>query len=379
MSTNAREPMQRKQLGIAVIGCGRIGSLRAKLAAEHPAVRFIAVADRDPARARALADKVGAQFSSADNLEVMSRPEVNAIVISTIEVEHFQPLMQAFKLGKPVLVEKPLALDLRAADQLIAAAQSSGCDLRVGYSRRFKKRYLLAKEQIVQGRLGRITGGAARVYNSRSQAMQTLSRLPADGPALSGLVYYIDALHWMLEGNPPVEVYARGQASVIRQSGYHKPDVIWAIVTLADGAILNFGECYALPHHYPALGHAARVEMIGSDGIMILDDDHTDQILVSEHGAPHVYIPEHTVNTVFLGSGTPGDWALGEFIGPVATETRAWLDHLSTGHQCLLATAHDARRTIEVTLAIGRSLQTGATVRLPLESRSEASATRLAL
>ena len=369
MSTNARQPFERKELGVAVIGCGRIGSLRAKLAAEHPAVTFVGVADRDPARARALADKVGAQFWSADNFEVMSRPEVNAIVIATIEVEHFEPLMQAFTLGKPVLVEKPLALDLRAADQLIAAAQRGGCDLRVGYSRRFKKRYLLAKEQIVQGRLGRITGGAARVYNSRSQAMQTLSRLPADGSSLSGLVYYIDALNWMLEGNPPVEVYARGQANIIRQSGYDKPDLIWAIVTLADGAILNLGECYALPHHYPALGHAARVELIGSEGVMILDDDHTDQILVSEHGAPHVYIPEHTVSTVFLGSGTPGDWALGEFIGPVASETRAWLDHLSTGHQCLAATAHEARRTIEVTLAILRSLKTGAPVRLPLANQ----------
>ena len=50
--------------------------------------------------------------------------------------------------------------------------------LRIGYSRRFKKRYLLAKEQIVQGRLGRITGTAARVYNSRSQAMQTLQADP---------------------------------------------------------------------------------------------------------------------------------------------------------------------------------------------------------
>jgi predicted dehydrogenase len=137
------------------------------------------------------------------------------------------------------------------------------------------------------------------------------------------------------------------------------------------------GECYALPHHYPALGHAARVELIGSEGILIIDDDHTGQILVSERGAPHVYIPEHTVNTVFLGSGTPGDWALGEFIGPVASETRAWLDHLSTGHQCLLATAHDARRTIEVTLAIERSLASGATVRLPFAEEPEARAARL--
>ena len=50
--------MQRKALGVAVIGCGRIGALRAKLAAEHPAVTFVALADRDPARARRLEQRV---------------------------------------------------------------------------------------------------------------------------------------------------------------------------------------------------------------------------------------------------------------------------------------------------------------------------------
>ena len=91
--------MQRKELGIAVIGSGRIGTLRATLAAQHPAVHFLAVADRDPERARKLAEKVGAQFHSGNNLEVMSRPEVNAVVVSTIEVEHTLPILQALELG----------------------------------------------------------------------------------------------------------------------------------------------------------------------------------------------------------------------------------------------------------------------------------------
>ena len=47
--------MQRKQLGIAVVGSGRIGTLRARLAAKHPSVSFLAISDRDPARASALA------------------------------------------------------------------------------------------------------------------------------------------------------------------------------------------------------------------------------------------------------------------------------------------------------------------------------------
>ena len=136
--------MQRKDLGIAIIGAGRIGTLRATLAAAHPAVKFIAISDRDPLRAEALAKKVGAQFHTGDNLAAMSRPEVNAIVVSTIEMEHTEPVLQALALGKPVLLEKPIAVDLDAADRIIDAAAKSGSSLHIGYSRRFKKRYLLA-------------------------------------------------------------------------------------------------------------------------------------------------------------------------------------------------------------------------------------------
>jgi predicted dehydrogenase len=59
--------MDHKELGLAVVGSSRIGTLRASMAAAHPAVRFLAVSALDPSRARALADKVGAQFSSGDN------------------------------------------------------------------------------------------------------------------------------------------------------------------------------------------------------------------------------------------------------------------------------------------------------------------------
>ena len=57
--------MQRKELGIAVVGSGRIGTLRARLAAKHPSVRFLAISDQDPERARSLAEQTGADFFSA--------------------------------------------------------------------------------------------------------------------------------------------------------------------------------------------------------------------------------------------------------------------------------------------------------------------------
>jgi predicted dehydrogenase len=97
---------------------------------------------------------------------------------------------------------------------------------------------------------------------------------------------------------------------------------------------------------------------------MLLDDDHTEQVMYSEIGFPHVYVPDLTVNMTFLGSSTPGDWALGDFWGPLAAETRAWLDHLSTGRPCALTTPDVAKRTLEVTLAIQESAAAGKPVRL---------------
>jgi hypothetical protein len=106
--------------------------------------------------------------------------------------------------------------------------------------------------------------------------------------------------------------------------------------------------------------------VLGTEGVMLLDDDHTDQIMYTEKGFPHVYVPDHTVNMVFLGSSTPGDWALGGFWGPLATETRAWLDHVVTGRPCALATPKQAQLNLETTIAIERAARTGESVRLPL-------------
>ena len=360
--------MQRKELGIAVVGAGRIGTLRARLAAKHPSVNFLAISDRDPARARSLAEQAGADLHSRDNIEIISRPEVNAVIVSTPEGEHAAAVCKALELGKPVLVEKPIALTLADADQILATLRQTGGSLRVGYSRRFKECFLRAKEQMVQGRLGRVVGGTARVYNSRAQAFSILKRDPHATPVMDVLTYYVDLMCWFLEGNPPVEVVARGQTGIFKEAGYSAHDVTWAIVTLADGAVINLGVSYALPTRYPTLGQSDRVELLGSEGTMIIDDDHRDHLLFSEKGIPHAYVPDHHVNMAFLGSNTAGDWAVGDFWGPLGNETRAWLDHLVTGSPTVHTTPGQARINLETTVAIERAVATGKSVRLPLET-----------
>lgn len=356
--------LQRKDIGLAVIGAGRIGSMRARLASSHAAVRFIGIADSNEAAAQALAEKSGASIAGTDSLEIISNPAINTVIVATGEHQHVGPVLQALQLGKHVLVEKPIALSLEDADRIIeAAAQSSG-SLHVGYSRRFKRRYLTVKEQISLGRLGSVSGLSARIYNSRAQVFQMLKRDPHATPVVDSLTYFVDLLGWYVPDNPVIEVWARGKGGTIRKAGFDCDDVTYAILTLADGALVNFSVSFALPDQYPSLGYCARIEVIGTEGVLMIDDDHLDQLMYTERGIPHIYVPDLTVNMAFLGSSAPGDWAAGDFWGPLASETRHWLDHVATGRPCTLATPREARSNLAITLAIEEAVASGKTVRL---------------
>ena len=354
-------------IGVAVIGAGRIGTLRARLAAKHPSVGFVAIADIDKSRAQALAQQCDADLYSDDNFEIIARPEVGAVFVSTPEGEHAAAVCKALELGKPVLVEKPIALSLRDAETILDTLKATRGLLRVGYSRRFKECFLRAKEQMNHARLGKVVGGLARVYNSRAQAFAILKRDPHATPVLDVLTYYVDLMCWFLEGNPPVEVIARGQHGIFKQAGYGAHDVTWAVVTFADGAVVSFGVSYALPAKYPTLGQSDRVELLGTEGTMLIDDDHMDHVLYSERGIPHAYVPDHSVNMAFLGSNTAGDWSVGEFWGPLGNETRAWLDSLVTKAPTVHTTPEQALVNLQTTIAIERAVATGQPVRLPLE------------
>lgn len=161
--------MRGKDLGIAIVGSGRMGGLRGHIAMTHPAVQFVACSDIDASRAKTVAEKIGASFHSGNNLDIIARPEVNAVIISSIDDAHIEPVLQAIELGKPVLCEKPIALSIGDADRIMKALDSRKVEVRYGYSRRFLPRYLSAKEQILRGRLGNIIGGHARAYNTRSK------------------------------------------------------------------------------------------------------------------------------------------------------------------------------------------------------------------
>src|SRR3981189_2791732 len=100
---------QVKRIGLAIVGAGRVGLIRGELAARHPQVDWIGIAEKNPARAKFVSDTVGADFVTADFSELLNRPEVTAVVISTDEHLHVDPVRAAIERKLPMMIEKPLA------------------------------------------------------------------------------------------------------------------------------------------------------------------------------------------------------------------------------------------------------------------------------
>src|SRR3954454_13987021 len=165
-----------KGVGLAIIGGGRVGLFRGEVAARHPAVRWIGLAEKSPNRAGEVAGKIGADFVTQSHLDLLKRPEVTAAIICTDEHLHTEPILAAAERGLPMLIEKPLATDLRKSAQVLKAIKDAKIDAVVGYTQRFRRRWLAGKEKVRTGALGDVTLVTSRAFMNRLVAIDNYKR-----------------------------------------------------------------------------------------------------------------------------------------------------------------------------------------------------------
>lgn len=354
----------RRPLGVAVIGSGTIGRLRATVLARNPAVGFIAVCDLVEERARAVAGEIGAAYWGTDHLRAIGLDEVDAVIVASGEDDHFAPSMAAIELGKPLLVEKPFVVKPTEAQILIDAAERRGVPVFVGYTQRFRRRYMNAREQIDLGRLGELTTALGKIVVTRAVGQSVMERSRGTSPSINTLTYVIDLLLWYLEGYEPLRLSAVGaEGAFMERYGVH--DSTWAVVKLSRGCVATVGVSWEPPEFHPAATAQMAIELFGRDGCLSIEDGHRESVLVSSHPIPAPYTPQHSSNVGFLGSAMPGDWALGSLHGPMREETDAFVSSvISRQAHPVLATARHAARVLDLCLAIDRAAKTGEVVEL---------------
>src|SRR5438067_11082248 len=141
-----------RQVGVAVIGTGWCGGIRAETLARHPLVKSLHLAEIKPERLDELKRKLNPASANADYKALLANREIEAVYISaTPESTHYPRARHALNAGKHVFLEKPIAMSLKEADELIAIAKAKGVKFTIGYSQRFNPKYAYERKCIRDG------------------------------------------------------------------------------------------------------------------------------------------------------------------------------------------------------------------------------------
>jgi predicted dehydrogenase len=258
------------QLRIAMVGAGRAGFVHAQNLTEHtPDAVVVAVVDSEPDRAKSLAKRVGTTSHHTTLDEALEKTNFDAVVISTPTFTHCDLAVQAAGAGKHIFCEKPMALTIEECDDMIHAAKRSEVAFQIGFMRRFQAEFVEARRRIAAGDIG------------EPMVVKSLTRGPGLPPAWAwdleksnGMLAEVnshdfDCVRWLV-GSDIMRVYAetankKGASRGVETANFYDNAVV--VLRFASGAVGTIdGTC---PADY---GYDARVEIVGSKGLLIVGD-----------------------------------------------------------------------------------------------------------
>jgi len=149
-------PASDDKLQVAVIGCGRWGPNHIRNFANHPQAQVVSCADLDASQLRMVHDLFPSVETTTDVEQVLADRRVQAVVIATPTITHFELAKRALLAGKHVLCEKPLASRSDEATELVALAGQTGRVLMVGHIFLFNAGIVKLRDLVASGELGRL-------------------------------------------------------------------------------------------------------------------------------------------------------------------------------------------------------------------------------
>ena len=187
-------------MNYAIIGCGLIGKKRL---AGLPADSTLAIAcDTNLSRAEELVKIAGTCRAVADFEKAVADPQVDAVIVATINSALAPISAAAIRAGKHVLVEKPAGISVKEIDDLIALAKKHDVRVRVGFNHRYHPAFIKAREIFVSGVMGELMfiraryGHGGRIgYEKEWRADPKLS---GGGELIDQGIHLIDLAAWFL-------------------------------------------------------------------------------------------------------------------------------------------------------------------------------------
>ena len=194
-----------------IVGCGRIVSKHLEAISEIESAQLVAVCDIDEKKAKSVGEKYGVPYYNSYD-DMISKNEIDVVTVLTpsgLHAEHVIDIVKKFK--KNIICEKPMALKLSDADEMIRICDENGVKLFVVKQNRYNLPVQKLKEVLDAGRFGKLVMGTVRVRWARHQeyydSADWRGTWQFDGGALTNQAsHHIDLLEWMM--GQPVEVSA---------------------------------------------------------------------------------------------------------------------------------------------------------------------------
>lgn len=342
----------------ALIGCGRIATNHVK-AALNNGLEMVAVCDVIPEHMDALLEKHGLQDDSSikrytDYKKMIEENQIELAGIATESGNHAEIALYCIANNINIIIEKPMAMSIKDADQIIESARIKGVKVSACHQNRFNVAVQEMRKAVEEGRFGQLSHGSIHVRWNRNQNYYTQApwrgTWAQDGGALMNqCIHGIDLLRWMM-GDEIDEVYG-----VTRQQFHdylEAEDIGMAVIKFKNGAVATIeGTTNVYPQNLEET-----LYLFGECGTVKLGGTSTNNIDVwnfadeTEDDKKNKGLEEETSNV--YGNGHTSLYA--DVIDAITTGRQPYVD------------GHAGRNALELVLAIYKSQKEGKPVKFPL-------------
>ncbi|GAA3408022.1 Gfo/Idh/MocA family protein [Paenibacillus hodogayensis] len=323
---------------VAIVGCGGLGNVHASCYAQIPGVTVVGVCDTDRELVQQMAERTGATaYESFDDMLEQSGCEVVSVTLPSFLHKPFS--IKAAQAGKHVICEKPIALNLEDAADMIRVCEENNVRLFVGHVVRFFPEYAQMHDKIKQGALGRV--GVAHAKRIGSHPGERRHWFKEDdksgGVVIDLMIHDIDFLRWSIGEVKSVFGFRKVEGFV---------DYATATLVFENGAVANVEAHWGYPGPF-----TTAAEIAGSSGVIRSDSSKTISLQVRKAASesssgPFVDIPQ-----------SPG------YRSPFQLEISHFIECIRDSKESLV-TARDAYKALEIGLAIEESARSGQAVLL---------------
>lgn len=341
----------------ALIGCGRIAVNHIKAVVNNE-LDMIAICDLIPSQIDALFEKTGydkpVKRYEDYKLMIAENPDLKLVAVTTDSGVHAEIVLYCIDQGLNVIVEKPMAMSMADADEIVRRSEEKGVVVSVCHQNRFNVAIQEMRNALEVGRFGRLSHGSINVRWNRNRGYYDQApwrgKWASDGGCLfNQCIHGIDLLRWMM-GDEVEEVYG------VTKQQFHDylecEDIGMAVVKFKNGAV---GTIEGTVNVYPK-NLEETLYLFGEKGTVKIGGTSTNNIDVwdfedeAEEDQKNKGLQEQTSNV--YGNGHTSLYA--DVIDAITSGRKPYIDAVA------------GRNAVEMILAIYQSAATGKPVKLPL-------------